>query len=139
MKKFRFRLEQALRWRETQVRVQEIKLAAARGRLTAARLRLQTLQDELARAVEDCRVHPTGTILGSFDRYSARIEKHIESVRGAIVDAEEALREELRVLDEANRRVKVLERLKADAHEKWSAEVDRELEAFAAEAFLVRR
>ena len=75
------------------------------------------------------------TALGAYTAYLKRSSEEVQRHRRRA----EAVAEEhrLRVV-EAERRVRMIEKLEAKARGKWQAAADRELEEFAAEAYLSR-
>src|ERR1700743_3128322 len=60
MKAFTFRLEQALRWRETQVEVQKSRVASASGRLAQTVALLEARKADLSSAAAAIDHEPTG-------------------------------------------------------------------------------
>jgi hypothetical protein len=139
MKAFSFRLEQALRWRRTQVDLQKSRVAGAAGRLAEIQAFLEARQAELSNATAGIGSAPTGFGLGSYAVFKDRSIARIRDLQAQALVAQRTVALEMNRLIEANRRVKLVENLKHGAHDRWLREFDRELAAFADEAFLCRR
>lgn len=140
MKRFRFRLESVLRWRQTLASIEEDKLRNLYGRLRdveRSRSELEGLRRRLP-AEMAARTSVTGAELTALDTYlrrlaaveqdlcerKARIEQEIERQRQAVI--------------EAHRQVRLLERLRARRLAEWEAELAREAERVAADNYLAR-
>ena len=138
MKAFSFRLEQALRWRETQAAAQKARLAAATGRALHAQAALDSRKAELAGESRQVTRGPTGTILGSYGAYARRSRVEIQQLHQLHQAAKHAASAEMNRLLEANRGVRLLENLKETEQCGWRRCFEREMSAFADEAFLCR-
>jgi flagellar export protein FliJ len=136
MKSFDFRLDQALRWRETQVSLQKARLAGAAGVAARAQEALDSQRAELTRQSQQVSRGATGTALESYAAYAGRAHARIRQLQEQAVAARQALDSEMNRLIEANRKVRLLENLKRAEHVRWTQQFDRELAAFADEAFL---
>lgn len=137
MKAFRFRLEQALRWRCAQADLEKSRTAAVAARVSAVQTQLESRRNELSAAARDLAAGAPGAALESWTAYSRRLRREIADNEKQLKEAERALGEQLRLLAEARRKVRLLENLKQSGQADWNAELDRELEAFAGEAFLI--
>ena len=138
MKAFTFRLEQALRWRRTQVSLQKSRVAAAAGRLADTQKALGTVRAELSSAASGVTSDPTGGSLGSWAAFKDRSRARIRDYEAQIQVAQRTVNIEMTALVEANRKAQLLENLKQKAQGRWQQDFDRELAAFADEAFLGR-
>jgi hypothetical protein len=139
MKAFSFRLEQALRWRGTQVAVQQARVAAAAAQRAAIEALLVSARAEAvggAADIIDITRGPTGFPMSSYAVFIERSRTRILQLDASRAVAERALAAERDQLVAANRKLRLLENLKHDAQLRWRIEFDRELSAFADEAFL---
>jgi hypothetical protein len=136
MKAFTFRLEQALRWRGAQLAAQESRVAAAAGQRSAVEALLTSARAEAASGAADIIREPTRFPLSSYAAFIGRSRARICQLEANLAAAERALSMERDLLVAASRKLRLLENLKHDAQVRWRAEFDRELSAFADEAFL---
>jgi hypothetical protein len=139
MKAFTFRLEQALRWRGTQVAAQQARVAAATAQRSAIEALLTSASAEAANGaadIIDITRGPTGFPLSSYAVFLDRSRARIRQIEAGLAAAERALAVERDLLLAANRKLRLIENFKHDAQQRWRAEFDRELAAFADEAFL---
>jgi flagellar export protein FliJ len=140
MKAFSFRLEQALRWRGTQVTTQQSRVATAAAQRSAAQASLTSARAEAASGaadIIDISREPTGFSLSSYASFIDRSRVRIRQLEANLAAAERTLAVERDLLIAANRKLRLLENLKHDAQLRWRTEFERELSAFADEAFLV--
>jgi flagellar export protein FliJ len=138
VKAFGFRLEQVLRWRETQVNLQKPRVAVAAGRLQEIAATLEARRAELSAAASRIMEAPTGDALVSYAAFRERSNARILDGEAQALVAKRTLNIEMNRLVEANQKVRLLENLKRTAQGRWNREFDRELAAFADEAFLCR-
>jgi len=136
MKEFSFRLEQVKRWRETEVSLQESRLAAAAAKVAEIRGAIEGRRGELDRAQLSGNID--GGDLRVYADFRLRTESRIRDLEGQAVAAQRAAALEMGRLVEANRKMKLIENLKKRALTAWTREFERELAAFADEAFLNR-
>jgi flagellar export protein FliJ len=136
VKSFTFRLEQVLRWREVELRLQESRVAAASAALANIRVSLERIRAQL----ESARVEDTadGAALGAYAAFRDRAEAHIRKLEGESVAAKQVVDAEMNRLVETSRKMKLIENLKERARTSWTREFERELSAFADEAHLSR-
>jgi flagellar export protein FliJ len=135
---FVFRLDQALRWRATQVNLQKARVAGAAAGAARAQAAVDSQRAELASQSVEVARGSTGTALGSYAGYAGRSRAQILRLQEHAVAARKALDTEINRLMEANQKVRLLEKLKQTEQGQWQREFDRELSAFADEAFLSR-
>lgn len=138
MKAFRFRLEQALRWRETQRSAQQARVAAAASRKGEIERVLEATRRDMDRDALAAREYATGESLTGYGARLARTQRQLEELSVRQRDAVRALDEEIGLWVEMNRRVRLLELMRESGQTAWRAEFERELDGFAAESFLGR-
>lgn len=136
MKTFSFRLEQMRQWRETQAQLQEARVATALAKLAEIRAAIEARRSELTAGRVSGNVD--GAELRAYAEFRQRMEARIRDLEGQAVAAQGAAAVEMGRLVEAGRKVKLIENLKRRARLAWTREFDRELNAFADEAFLNR-
>ncbi len=137
MKAFHFRLEPAVRWRETQLRLEResvsraaAKVAKIQNDIIATYTALRSGSSELMNA-GTAAFHSWSSYVDRCNRNIAQLQEQLSHARKALVAATEQM-------VEAHQNLKVLENLKHDDHAKWERDLNRETEAFADEAFLAR-
>ena len=139
MKAFRFRLEQAQRWRATQRDLEKSRVAAAAKILNQLRADIETLRTSLTGgSIELSTAGTTGESLASWAAYTEHTVRRIKELETQGQKAEQSLAAQMSLLTEANRKVQLLENLRHSEISHWNAEFNRELEAFAAETYLFR-
>ena len=137
MKAFHFRLDPALRWRATQLRLEKESLsrtarqiAALQEELIAKHTELRSGSSELASA--------GSAAFESWAAYLDRCRRRIRTIGEQLGQARKALALQTQKMVDAHRNLRVLENLRRDEHAAWTKELDREMEALAGEAFLAR-
>jgi len=140
VRSFHFRLEKVLAWRRTELEVERFKtrqLAAEiesveqeRNRLLAERTAAEGAL--LAAGVSD------GADLQAHAACLDRIERRSAGLQKRRAELETRLAAQQKRLLDAQRRCRLLERLRARRYEEWQTETARELENFAAEMHLAR-
>jgi flagellar export protein FliJ len=138
MKAFAFRLEQALRWRGEQASLQKSRLSAAVGRAAKMNAALESGKAEARSAAAAVKQSPDGAALSAYAGFAARSKARIHDLEKQTREAEGALAAEMSRLVEANRAVRLLEKLRHTEQDRWRRAFDREIETFAGEAFLHR-
>jgi hypothetical protein len=138
MKAFTFRLEQALRWRQTQVGLQKSRVAGAAGRVAEIEAILKPLKAGLSGAAADIIHESSGGALGSYASFRERSRARIRDCEAQAAVAQRTLSLEMNRLIEANQKLRLLENLRRTHRGRWHREFDHELAAFADEAFLCR-
>jgi hypothetical protein len=138
MKAFRFRLDQALRWRAAQLDLEKARVAASAKRLAEIRSALAALRANLAGSA--CQIGPvsSGSALEILGAYTEKTRRQIGELETGAKRAEQDLAAQTRLMLEANRKLHLIESLRDTAQMRWNGEFTRELEAFAGEAFLGR-
>ncbi len=138
MKAFRFRLDQALRWRGTQRDIEQTNVAAAAKRLADIHAETDLRRTELRNASGQLGPVTSGTALELLSAFSGKTRRRIADLEKAAVKAQQDLAARTQIMLEANRKVRLLENLKQKGREDWQHEFDKELETFAGESFLGR-
>ena len=138
MKAFSFRLDQALRWRGEQAGLQKSRLSAAVGHAAKMHAALESGIAEARNAAIAVKQSPDGAALSSYAGFAARSKVRIQDLEKHTREAEGALAAEMKRLVEANRAVRLLEKLRHTEQDRWRRAFDREIETFAGEAFLHR-
>ncbi len=140
MKAFRFPLERVLAWRRTQVDLEEARMrqhASAVAELD--RLRAQ-LDSEALAAETDLRGRSTlaGEDLAALGSFRAYVRTQGERIAKHRADRERQLAAQQKILVEARRKCRLLERLRERRFQEWQEQSDREVENLAAESHLAR-
>ena len=140
MTTFTFRLEKVLRWRQTQLELEQFalsRLVAEGARWDAA---LQKLED--GRRAAETAAHSSGPVGGGYLAAPANYQKHVQREKQICVDrrreCEKKMEQQRARLLKARREFRLLERLRQLRRAEWEIAVDREFEALAAEAYLAR-
>lgn len=140
MTAFRFRLEKVMELRRRQMETEEAKLKqhmAALAELDRWRAELEAAG--IAAELDVRRWSPLHgadlAALGGFRSHIRQQEKRIAEHRKA---RERQMEDQQKVLMEARRRYRLLERLKEKRRTEWQEAADRELEALAGESHLAR-
>ena len=140
MQSFHFRLEKVLAWRRTELELEQYKMRLlcveleqieqSRARLTAERV---VAHHEILRArrIDGAELNAHAARLVYFDGQDRALLRRRSEQEQLIAEAHKRLLE-------AQRRLRLLEKLKAGRHAQWQTELNREIEAFAAEAHLAR-
>jgi hypothetical protein len=140
MKAFHFPLEKALDWRRIQLELEEARykqqvaavsgLDRRRAEVEASGIRAE-IQVREWRPIEASDL----TALGNFRLYVRAQESEIARLR---FEAAQKLAEQQKLMLEARRRCRLLERLKEQRFTEWTATRDREVEEIAAESYMAR-
>jgi|SRR5581483_5613422 len=135
---FRFRLEQVLRWRQTQRDVEELKvkqLTAALHQVQAQLARIKATR--LATELEARNLHSLGGgDLAALATYRARMERQEKLLIRDCETRELRLGEQRKRWTEAQRSYKLLEKIRDRQRSEFEVEADRRAEALVAELYL---
>ena len=140
MKQFEFRLQRVLELRSQQADIERTRLQSlANGRARLARDRGSLLQQQ-GRAATDLRNAQSvfGSDLGAVAAYDRYVQKRRLILDKQLAQIEQQITVQSAALREAERKVKLLEKLKERKLVEWTTERDKELEALAAESYLAR-
>jgi hypothetical protein len=138
MKAFSFRLEPVVRWREMQLGLQRGSAAAAMGKVSQLQALLDLRTAEGDAGSEQIRREPTGVVLASYARHVETSRARIREAADQLAAAQRAFAAEMDRLLDANKKLRLIEDLRQARHREWRIEHERELAAFADEAFLGR-
>jgi flagellar export protein FliJ len=137
MKKFNFRLSGALRVRETQLEAERVRL----HRLFNEK---QQLENSL-RALADSRVEATtfvqqapelvNTDLRALSAFMIGTQYRSSAIQDAMNRLDARIREQQRKVTDAERKVRLLEKVRERKLIEWQAQADHELEIIAEEAW----
>lgn len=140
MKRFEFRLQRVLELRKQQAELERSRLAALAARVHALDQEKQNLTAQLTDATDKVTLAEASygedwVALHSFQR-------HVSSKCAELDLQEKQLAEQIAVqrsvVAESDRRVKLLEKLRAKRLVEWTVGRDQELETLAAESYLAR-
>ncbi|MGC9947706.1 MAG: hypothetical protein ABSF64_15180 [Bryobacteraceae bacterium] len=138
MSAFQFRLDRVLEWYRTQLQLEENRLAACLTALNLVQERIARLQAE--RLAVESEVMSGGSILArdlaSLGLYRLRVRKEEAGLHEERVRRERALGEQRAAVQAAQRRVRLVEKLRARRWSEHRYAEDRALESLAAEAYL---
>ncbi len=138
MKAFRFRLDQALRWRVAQRDAEKMKVAVAAKKISDIRAERELRNAELRNASGQLGPVTDGSVLELLNAFTGKTLRRIEELRKHEVQAQQELAVQTQAMLEANRKVRLIENLHETGRAEWQHEFDRELEAFASDSFLGR-
>lgn len=140
MKRFEFRLHRVLDLRRQQAEAERARLES----LVAAAARLSEEIRSLGTQLDQARAHVRHAPSSAGEDFLAlaHFESHIHRRTDALEKRSQQLAQEVaaqraRVV-EANRKLKLLEKLESRRRSEWQAECNKELESAAAEAHLAR-
>ncbi|MEO8368121.1 MAG: hypothetical protein ABI806_02825 [Candidatus Solibacter sp.] len=140
MKSFRFPLEKALELRRTQLEMEEAKHKRHIAAVAAIDRRKAEVEASGVQAeVEVRRWNPIQSgDLAALGFYRLKVKSEEAALARHRLDATQKLAEQQKLMLEARRRCRLLERLKERRLAEWTAERDKELDEIAAESFLAR-
>ena len=140
MKRFVFRLESVLRWRRSLFEQEQNRLRGLVAERDAILLRLKEIEELRQRAGQALLEAPalTGGELAALEAYRRRLGLERVRRQQELADCEARIEAHRQRVLEARRRVRLLERLRERRFAEWEAELNRELEALAAESYLAR-
>ena len=137
MKAFQFRLEPALRWRATQLRLEREAVAHAASHLAELQGRLNDRHSELQNGAAG--LIPAGSAaFGTWEAFVDRCRRRIKVLEDELRQAQKALALRTQKMVDAHRKLRALENLRGEDHAVWTRELGREVDAFASEAHLAR-
>ncbi len=140
MKTFRFPLERVLEWRRMQLDMEQSKIQAIAARIQRLDDQRRSLFTE--RSLAEGEILQAKTMEGQDLARIAAFHLHVRNEALTIAETrgqcEHALIAQREKLVEAQRQVKLLQNLREKRFTRWSADLAREQEQFAGEAFLAR-
>jgi flagellar export protein FliJ len=137
---FRFRLQKVLDWRRTELEMEEIKFkrqSAALADLDRARAQLEAAGVKAEVQVRDW-VPLAGRDLAALGNFRLFVKLKERDIARRRVECRQKLDAQQRVMLEARRRCRLLERLKERRLSEWELAENRELEQLAAESHLAQ-
>jgi flagellar export protein FliJ len=140
MKRFGFRLQKVLEWREKQLEFEDARFkqqAAGIASLDQARAGLES-----AGLKAEMQLRSSASVSGQDLSALAGFRQHVK-MRGLEIaakraEAQKQLEAQRKIILEARRRCRLLDRLKERRLAEWQAACDRELDALASDSFLTR-
>jgi len=140
MTTFRFPLKRVLDWRRTQLELEEARYkqqAAAIAELDRARAEIEA--EGIRAEVQVREWSPvTSSDLAALSSFRLRVKSREARIAAQRVECVRKLAEQQKIMLEARRRCKLLERLEERKLAEWRAARDKELEELAAESFLAK-
>ncbi len=137
MKAFHFRLDSALRWRSTQLRMEQETLSRISSHLVTLQTELMAKHTELRSGSAELATSGSAAF-ASWSAYTDRSYRQIRALEDQLQQGRKAQALQTRKMVEAHQKVRVLENLKQKERAGWTLELNRETEALAGEAFLAR-
>ena len=138
MKKFDFRLESVLRLRNTQLAAEQQKMQALLAQERRLRDSLQALETQRQKATSS--VHAERDLsaldLRSLAAFVMGTQVQAISIRENIARQSQAIAEQRKHLLQAERNLQLLKKLREKRLTEWTAEMEREIELGAQEAWL---
>jgi hypothetical protein len=138
MRAFKFPLRQALKWRMTQLELEENKLRQLAGSLEE--VALAEVKLDLVKGRAEGTVRQAAAVeavdLWALAAYRERLIAELRALALRRIECERLLAVQRQKVLEAQRQCRLLEKLEQRRHAEWQREADRELESLAAESFL---
>jgi flagellar FliJ protein len=137
MRRFRFRLETVLRWRGVELELEKSRIEKLFAERRGLEMQLLEVEDSLRNAARLLEARTLGAEdLAAFERYRRHLEREAESIAARRADCGKRIAAQQQRVVEAERRIRLLERLRERRLAEWTLESNRELEALASETFL---
>lgn len=140
MRAFEFPLCQALKWRRTQLEVEENKLRQLAGTLeemALAAVRLDLVKSRAEVAVRQSAVVEAGD-LWALAAYRQRLIAELQALAERRIACEQQVAAQRHKVLEAQRQCRLLEKLEQRRQAEWQRQADLEMENLAAESYLAR-
>ncbi len=128
MKKFRYRLERVLQYRQVVRAERQRELLLARQKLASMLERLSNLESELLREHTAGVEHLTAEFLELTQRYTARVAAQIEQLKEMIVECEKEVEEARLRYVEASQEAEALVKHKGHKHQEYEQMIDKVLQ-----------
>lgn len=131
MKRFQFRLETLLKYRQMQKEEAQVRFSQALDELRRAREALAKLEAEVAVQLDEFRDYQmrkklTVDVLMMFNSYFSRMKEEIAAGEKRVESAEKRRQELMKALEDAVRKHKVVKNLRDKRVQEYQAEVLRE-------------
>lgn len=140
MKKFQFPLAQAMEWRQTSLRLEEVKLETLYAQLAGLKARANQLREGRAQSEKETidAGSVTGAELKRLDAFTQASRIELERLQTASLDCQERIAAQTDTVIQKRRDVRLLERLHERKLAEWKSEFVRELDKEAEELHLGR-
>ena len=140
MKRFRFPLESARWWRETQLALEEAKYRLILARIGAATRSIEDLQETAAQERRALRSAATlqGGQLAQFEDFQRFAGQEMRRLQAECKRWQEEAARQLEKRNLADRNLQLLEKLKETQRAEWRIEEGKELQELADEAYSAR-
>jgi hypothetical protein len=137
VKKFEFRLDSALRWRDTQLQIERSKLSALLTEEAKLKDNLETLGSERRAALQCLAKEQLFSLdLRSLSSYLVGAEARATMLQDHIRKRGQLVQEQRERVLQAERNVKLLHKLRQKQQREWKAGLEREIETNAEESWL---
>ncbi|HWR51708.1 MAG TPA: hypothetical protein VN428_11410 [Bryobacteraceae bacterium] len=140
MKRFQFRLQTALDWRSRRKEIEQARLQVLLEELGGTEAALRRISEGAVDAQNE--TYSAGQIapgaLTALERHRAHLQRERARVLERRVDCEKNVAAQRERLIEAERAVRLLEKLKERRLTEWNVEANKELESLTAESFMAR-
>jgi hypothetical protein len=140
MTTFRFPLQRVLDWRRTQLEIEEARYKQQAAELAGLdRSRAEVEAEGVRSEIQVRKWNPVaGHDLGALDAFRRRVKAREAEIARLRVICAHKLGEQRRVMLDARRRCRLLERLEERRVTEWKAACDHELEELAGESYLAK-
>lgn len=138
MKKFEFRLQDALRWRDMQLQLERAKLQKLLGEEQRLKNDLQALAEERHAAVSELQTAKQlqAVDLRAVSTYLIGADARSHMLRQQIAKAAGPIQQQRQSVLKAERNVRLLEKLRESRYLEWKHAFDEEIELIAEESWL---
>ncbi len=138
MRRFQFRLETVLGWRRLQVETEEVKLRGLFEDLRTVEAASERVQNKKAEAEREVLYadSTSATELAALEAHRAHAGRELERLGRERLQCERRIAAQRERLVEAERGMRLLEKLREKQLAEWNRTANREQEAAAAELFL---
>ena len=140
MKRFEFRLQKVLEWREKQLEIEDARFKQHLAEIAALDRALAGNQAAGRQAEMELLSAKalSGQDLSALAGFRQHVKARAIQIAARRAEAQKQLEAQQRIMLEARRRCRLLERLKERRLSEWQAAYDRELDEIASESFLAR-
>lgn len=137
MKNFRFQLDSLLRLRTRELETEEMRLATMRADLTRLERSIQhTVAESQNTSHAVASGASSGAELGQLQHYRNALARKLKGMVKERSACQFQIEQQQRKVVEANRRKRLIERLKERRLAEWTAEVEKEFQQLAEETYL---
>lgn len=141
MQRFEFRLDSVLRLRELQLESENAKLQQLLGERQRLTNELEAIATERRNAKSSIYslTNLENADLRTMSAFLLGLDARANTLRGRVQEMARSVDEQRQKVIQAERNVRLLEKLRARKFEQWKHEVDREIESIAQEAWISAR